>query len=77
MTHPTRLSESVMGQAFVDEGDITPPALYGDGNIGSAFMRFPNEHQCNRYCHWAELSCPSHDEISFLTAMDLGTQTSQ
>ncbi|KAJ3979928.1 hypothetical protein F5890DRAFT_1420575 [Lentinula detonsa] len=48
------------------------PALYGDGNVASAFLKFPEEHCCNRYCSWAGLKPPSHDNIDNLTNMSTG-----
>ncbi|KAF8989827.1 hypothetical protein BDQ17DRAFT_1256491 [Cyathus striatus] len=31
-------------------------SLFGDGNIGKAFDKFPNEHVCSKYCKWFSLS---------------------
>ncbi|KAJ7229890.1 hypothetical protein GGX14DRAFT_383846 [Mycena pura] len=28
--------------------------IFGEDNVGSAFMRFPTEHICNKYCKWFE-----------------------
>lgn len=32
-------------------------SLFGDGNLGEAFSKFPVEHECigNRWCEWFEL----------------------
>ena len=33
--------------------------LFGDGNLGEAFVLFPIQHRCNKYCQWFELETPS------------------
>ncbi|KAF8996699.1 hypothetical protein BDQ17DRAFT_1171333, partial [Cyathus striatus] len=31
-------------------------ALFGQGNVGSAFDKFESEHICNEYCEWFNLT---------------------
>lgn len=45
LTDPQIMTSPVLG-----------PKLFGDGNLGEAFERFPLEHKCNDYCHWFNLS---------------------
>ncbi|KAJ7053075.1 hypothetical protein C8F01DRAFT_1261250 [Mycena amicta] len=26
--------------------------LFGDGNVPEAFLAFPKQHQCNKFCRW-------------------------
>ena len=40
--------------------------LFGDGNVGEAFLKFPVEHDCidNRWCEWFELEKLQSDDLS-------------
>jgi hypothetical protein len=29
--------------------------LFGDGNLGTAFEKFPAQHECNKFCRWFKL----------------------
>ncbi|KAJ7619715.1 hypothetical protein FB45DRAFT_1096177 [Roridomyces roridus] len=35
--------------------------LFGDGNVGSIFKKFPTQHQCNKYCNWFRLGRLAYD----------------
>jgi hypothetical protein len=30
--------------------------MFGEGNLGVAFLNFPNQHVCNHFCKWFELA---------------------
>lgn len=50
-----------VGTSLTDPQIMTKPdlgsSLFGDGNLGEAFSKFPIEHACigNRWCEWFEL----------------------
>ncbi|KAJ6603964.1 hypothetical protein B0H10DRAFT_1821761 [Mycena sp. CBHHK59/15] len=29
--------------------------IFGDGNVPAAFNAFPQQHMCNKFCHWFQL----------------------
>ncbi|KAJ7146842.1 hypothetical protein C8R44DRAFT_758323 [Mycena epipterygia] len=29
--------------------------IFGEGNLPAAFNAFPEQHICNKFCHWFEL----------------------
>jgi len=41
-------------------------SLFGDGNLGEAFAKFPAEHMCkgNRWCQWFELKALNAENTS-------------
>ncbi|KAJ7810164.1 hypothetical protein B0H14DRAFT_2379304, partial [Mycena olivaceomarginata] len=32
-----------------------PVSIFGDGNVAAAFNAFPEQHDCNKFCHWFKL----------------------
>lgn len=50
-----------VGMTLTDPQIMTKPdlgsSLFGDRNLGEAFLKFPVEHSCteNRWCEWFEL----------------------
>jgi hypothetical protein len=53
-----------VGTTLTDPQIMTEPdlgsSLFGDGNLGEAFSKFPVEHECNRWCEWFKLPVLKH-----------------
>ncbi|KAJ7131918.1 hypothetical protein C8R46DRAFT_1015552 [Mycena filopes] len=52
-------------QLLTDPQIMTSPSIgdgveiFGEGNVPAAFVAFPEQHVCNRYCRWFELPSTS------------------
>jgi hypothetical protein len=58
MTNPYDLSIAIVTPIFIyfSPSRSFGNEMFGEGNVGSAFEKFPQQHKCNEYCSWFKLT---------------------